>query len=44
MVVDGQEQERHDRIAEQSLVFSPDSRRLAYVVRVGKKVEFQEVV
>ena len=44
VVVDGQEQERHDRIAEQSLVFSPDSRRLAYVVRVGKKVEFQEVV
>ena len=32
-VVDGQEGKRYDRIVERSLVFSPDSQRVAYVAR-----------
>jgi hypothetical protein len=36
VVVDGQEQKQYDRIEGGSLVFSPDSMRVAYVARAGK--------
>ena len=37
MVLDGEEGNQHDYIQADSLVFSPDSQRVAYVAEVGEK-------
>jgi len=37
VVVDGKEEKLYDRIGEESLTFSPDSRRVAYVAQDGSK-------
>ena len=37
MVVDGKEQKQYDSIMAGSLIFSPDSKHLAYVAKSGNK-------
>jgi hypothetical protein len=36
-VVNGKEEKKYDGIGENSIIFSPDSKRVAYAARVGKK-------